>query len=317
MSETAAAPAPVAQEPTKIPPPTQAGSQGSAALVDEPKKAETPWSPKEYELEINGKKQKVRFDTEDQLKAVLQKAGYADQVIKEAVQAKRGSEALYTKLKAVASGDVDAFDELMSDPDFKGDTKKIGLEIVKRMMEREKRFEGWTPEQVKMAERAELADKYEAENKSRAEAEAERVKQEKITKDAQEFRTQIIAAMEKYPDIPKTQATMDAVIQNMRAAFRRFGKHLTPDQAMTVYSEQYWQSLGSVLEKMEPDKILNRFGQKTLDKIQKYKLEQLKEKTDPSKKTPVVNGEMKKKKHLTEKDFDKHFSQNIAPLAGL
>lgn len=311
MSETA--PQPVAQEPTKIPPPVAAGAQGAGALAEGKTEPDNPF---EFEVDVKGQKQKLKFAGKDQLTAVLQKALYADQVIKDGVQAKKGSEMLMSKLKSIASGDVDALEELMSDPFFKGDTKTLGLNIVKRLMDREKRFEGWTPEQVKAAERAELADKYEADIKARQEAEENRQKQEKLQRDAQTMRGEIIKAMDKYPDIPKTQATMDGVIQNMRAGFKRFGKHLSAEQAMTVYSQQYWNSLGSMIEKMEPAKILERFGSKTLDKIQQFKLNQLKEKMDPSKKQVPGDGEVKKKKHLTEKEFEKHFSQTMG-LAGL
>ena len=241
---------------------------------------------------------------------------YAETTIKESMQARKGVELLMGKLQSVAKGDVDALEELMSDPAFKGDTRTLGLNIVKRLMDREKKFEGWSPEQMKAAERAEMADKYEAQMKSQAEAETRKKQQEKLNNDAQEARTAIIKAMDQYPDIPKTQATMDAVIQNMRAGFRKYGKWMTPTQSMEIYANQYWTSLGSVIEKMEPDTIVKRFGQKALDKIQKYKLDLLKKKTDPSNKTQAVDGDIKKKKHLTEKEFEKHFSQTMG-LAGL
>jgi len=129
---------------------------------------------------------------------------------------------------------------------------------------------------------------------------------------AQQTRNEIINAMKKYPDLPQNQATMDACILNMRAAFKRFGKHLSAEQAMTVYSQQYWKSFESLLDKMTPEQIEARFGKKILDKLQKIKLNELKNKTNPAHKVPVSD-EVKKKKNLTEKEFDKHFKE----LAGL
>ncbi len=317
MPEAAAAPAtaptPVVKEPMKAPP--VAGAQGAAALANDPtKKAETvPDDPFEYDLTIKGQKQKVKFANKDQLAAVLQKALYADQTIKDATQAKKGAAEFMQKIKAAKDGDYSGLREIFNDPDIGVDIKKLGLAIVKDMMEDEKKYDGWTPEQMKAAERAKVADKLEAAQKAREEADKLKAVQEKNRALAQKTRTEIINAMKKYEDIPQTQATMDAVIQNMRAAFKRFGKHLTPEQAMTVYSQQYWKSLGSLLEKLPPEKIVEKFGQKTLERIQKFNYNILRQKTNPANKAPVTDGEVKKKKHMTEKEFDKHFQT----LAGL
>ncbi len=43
--------------------------------------------------------------------------------------------------------------------------------------------------------------------------------------------------IQKYPDIPQDQYTMDGIIQNMRAAYKRYGRHLTPDQAKFEYAK--------------------------------------------------------------------------------
>jgi hypothetical protein len=97
----------------------------------------------------------------------------------------------------------------------------------------------------------------------------------------------------------------------MRAAYRRFGKHLTPDQAMAVYSEQYWTSLMSTIDKMTPEQLDQRFGKKTLDKINQMKLNLLKKKMDPSKQKGG-DAPAKKKDHMTEREFEKHISQKLA-----
>jgi hypothetical protein len=101
----------------------------------------------------------------------------------------------------------------------------------------------------------------------------------------------------------------------MRAAFKRFGKHLTAEQAMSVYSEQYWTSFAHTVDKLTPEQVASRFGKfpKILDKLQKMKLDELKKKTNPALQKNVGDGTVKKKKHLTEKEFDKHFQE----LAGL
>lgn len=305
MPDVTAAPAAPTTEPTKIPPPTLAGAQGAAALVEEPKSAETVIDdPYEFDgLEVKGQKQKLKFASKDQLKAILQKALYSDQVIKDATQAKKGAESLMQKLKTSAG-----IEEVLSDPDIGVDVKEFALGIVRRMMDDER----LTPEQRDARDWKSKAEKLEAANKAREDAETARKQQQKTQEMAQRARTEIIDAMKAYPDIPQTQATMDAIIQNMRAAYKRFGKHLTPQQAMSVYSEQYWKSAISVIDKMDPEQLLKRFGQKTLDKIQQFRLQQLKQKTDPSKKTVVPNGDpVKKKKNMTEKEYERHF-QDLA-----
>lgn len=305
------APALVTQEPTKLPPPVVAGSQGAGALAEggAPKDKEPVVASDPYEfddLEIKGQKQKMKFSGKDQLKAVLQKALYADQTIKDGVQAKKGAEALMAKLKT-----PQGLKEVLSDPSIGLDLRKFVLDEVRAMMDDER----LTPEERESRDAKKERDELKAwkEQKELAEKEAEqKAKNEKL---AVQTRGEIITAMSKYPDIPQTQATMDAVIQNMRAAFRRYGKHLSPEQAMTVYSQQYWQSLTSVIEKLDSKTIAAKFGQKTLDKIQKMKLEELKEKTDPAKKS-LTNGEasVKNKKNLTEREYDKIFAQRLAGL---
>jgi hypothetical protein len=313
MPDTAApaAPQPVVQEPTK-PAPVIPGSQGAAA-GDATAKVETPKAddPFEFDLDVAGKPQKLKFANKDQLKAVLQKALYADQVIKDAAQAKKGAAELMEKIKT-----RQGLREILSDPAIGVDIKKWALDEVRDMMEDEK----LTPEQREAREWRTKAEKLEAEKKAREEAEAQKIAQEKAAKQAAVIRGQIIDAMKKYPDIPQTQATMDAVIQNMRAAYRRFGKHLTPEQAMTVYSEQYWNSFVSTFSKMSDDQVRARLGNKAgnavISKIQQLKLQELKDKTDPAKKTSENGVPAKVKKTMTEKEFDQHFSKSMG-LAGL
>lgn len=292
-------PTPVKSEPTKIPPPVVAGSQGAAALAEgEPKATPIAEDPLEFELDVKGNKQKLKFANRDQLKAVLQKALYADQVIKDGVQAKKGAEALMGKLKT-----KEGILEVLRDPDINMDVKQFAIDIVKDMMEDEK----LTPEQKENRELKKFKELTEKEKADSLKAEEDKKAQERTQKQRQEISTQIIDAMKKYPDIPQTQATMDACILNMRAGFAKFGKHLTPEQAMSVYSEQYWNAHKAILDKMTPEQLVARFGQKTLDKLQQIKLNELKAKTDPAKKVSSGSEETKKKKHLTEKDFDKHF----------
>ena len=78
---------------------------------------------------------------------------------------------------------------------------------------------------------------------------------------------------------------------------------------MSVYSEQYWTSLASTIGKMDPEALAKRFGNGTLDKIQKLKLSELKKQTDPN--NPKLNGDspVKKKKHITEREFEHHFRE--------
>jgi len=295
------APAPVVAEPTK-PAPVPTGSEGAAALVDPP--APVADDPYEVELDVKGQKQKIKFANKDQLKAVLQKALYADQTIKDATQAKKGAAELMAKLKT-----PQGLREVLADPDINVDVKRFALGVVQEMMDDEK----LTPEQREARAAAKERDELKAWKEQREKQEQDAVQAEKNKKLMAQVSGEIITAMKKYPDIPQTQATMDACIQNMRAAFRRFGKHLTAEQAMSVYSEQYWTSLHSIIDKMEPDAIVKRFGQKTLDKIQKLKLQELKDKTNPAHKAPAASVEVSKKKHLTEKEYDKHFQT----LAGL
>lgn len=303
--------APTNAEATKIPPPVAAGPNGAAALADGAPAAGSavPENPFEFEVDVKGQKQKLSFKDKNQLTAVLQKALYADQTIKDGVQAKKGAEALMQKLRT-----EEGLKEVLSDPEIGIDMKRFALNIVRGMMDDEK----LTPEQREARDAIRERDALRAEKQERETAAVEAKKREDLQRSAQAARTQIIDAMKKYPDIPQTQATMDAVIQNMRASYRRFGKHLTPEQAMTVYSQQYWGSFLSTVEKMSDDQIKTRFGdkagQKLIDRIQNIKLNQLKEKIDPSKQKVSGDAVVKKKKHLTEKDFDKHFSQQLAGL---
>lgn len=277
-----------------------AGADPAVPVVRDPVEAVVD-NPFEYELEVKGQKQKINFQDKARMTAVLQKALYADQVIKDAAQAKRGAAELMEKIKT-----RQGLREIMSDPAIGVDIKKWALEEVREMMDDEK----LTPEQKELRDLQNYKKEKEEESvRAKADA-AAKEQQEKTVKMAQTARTEIIGAMKKFPDIPQTQATMDAVILNMRAGFRKFGKHLTADQAMTVYSQQYWSSLTRVLDTMTPEQMLSRFGQKTLDKIQKFKLDELRQKMKPGGKAPVGTDEpVKKKKHMTEKEFDKHFQQ--------
>lgn len=296
-------------EPTKIPPPVAAGSQGAGALAEGAPSKEVAAVPDPYEfddLDVKGQKQKMKFTGKDQLKAVLQKALYADQAIKDGTQAKKGAEAMMAKLKT-ASG----LREVLSDPAIGLDLRKFVLDEVRAMMDDER----LTPEERESRDAKKERDELKLWKEQREQSEKDAAQKQKNEALANQTRKEIIGAMDKFPDIPKTQATMDAVIQNMRAAFRKYGKHLTPDQAMTVYSQQYWASLQDVIGKLDADTISKKFGQKTLDKIQKLKLQELKEKTDPSKKS-LTNSEasVKNKKNLTEKEYEKIFQAKLAGL---
>jgi hypothetical protein len=304
-----AAPAAPVADPNAPPVP---GQNGATPEDKKPPVDAAASNPFEFELDVKGQKQKLKFAGKDQLQAVLQKALYADQVIKDATQAKKGAEFFMQKLKT-----PEGIREILSDPAIGQDYKKIALAWVNEMIEDEK----LTPEQRKIRD-LENENKTFKEQEAKAKADAAaREAAEKQKKQAIELRGQIVGAMKKYPDIPQTQATMDAVIQNMRAGFRRFGKHLSADQAMAVYSAQYWNSFMSTFDKMTDEQIASRFGEKTgqkiIDRIQKLKLQELRGKTDPSKKpsgAPAGNG--KPKKNLTEKEFDKHFN-SLAGLGGL
>jgi len=289
MPETSAVP--VAPEAIEQAAPVEGEVKKVEPIVDD---------PYEFELDVKGQKQKLKFKDKNQLTAILQKATYADSVIKESSQKIKATEALMSKLRT-----PQGLKEIMADPAIGQDYKKFALSVVQEMMDDEK----LTPEQREHRDTKSEYEKLKAEKAEREAAETQRLQDEKNKAFATEIRTEIIGAMKKYPEIPQTQATMDACILNMRAAFKKFGKHLTADQAMTVYNEQYWKSLESVLDKMTPEQILARFGKKTLDKIQKLKLDELKKSTDPKSKVVVGSDSVKKKKHITEKEFEKHFQE--------
>ena len=308
MSEQVA-PVPVTQEPTMLPPPIAAGSQGAGALAEggAPKDPVAASDPYEFDdLEIKGQKQKLKFTDKNQLKSVLQKALYADQAIKDGTQAKKGAEAMMAKLKT-----PQGLREVLSDPAIGLDLRKFVLDEVRAMMDDER----LTPEERESRDAKRERDELKQWKEQREQQEKDAAQKAKNEALANQTRKEIITAMDKFPDIPKTQATMDAVIQNMRAAFRKYGKHLTPDQAMTVYSQQYWASLQDVIGKLDVETISKRFGPKTLEKIQKMKLQELKDKTDPGKKSlPGETANLSKKKNLTEKEYDKLFTQRLAGL---
>jgi len=139
MPDTAVAPATTSAEGT-------AGNAGTTGTPKETpagevkKEVANPWTPREFELEVKGQKQKIKFETEDQLKAILQKAVYADHVIKESAQKIKGTEALMEKIKT-----PQGLKEVLNDPAIGMDVKKFALDIVKEMMDDEK----LTPEQKK------------------------------------------------------------------------------------------------------------------------------------------------------------------------
>src|SRR5580692_11308466 len=124
-----AAVAPVADPSVTPAPDPKATPAGGAPVTDKEVKDKadaaglTPTvDPLEYELEIGGKKQKIKFTSREQLVAVLQKAAYSDRVIKEATQAKKGAEALMAKLK-----EPGGLKEVLSDPAIGMDYKKWAI----------------------------------------------------------------------------------------------------------------------------------------------------------------------------------------------
>lgn len=269
----------------------------------EQKKVAPEAAPDPYEfedIEVKGQKQKIKFTDKKQIAAVLQKALYSEQVIKDATQAKRGAEAFMQKLKT-----PQGLKEVLSDPAIGGDYKRFALDIVREMME----DESLSPEQREMRQYKSENERLKEEKKVREDSENEKTNEVQRQQKLQALRGQIVTAMQKYPDIPQNQATMDALIQNMRAANRKFGLQITAEQAMAITAGQYWKSMSSALEKMSAEQILSRFGEKTLNKIQQLKLKELQNKTEPSKKVSGLDPEFKKKKSFTEKDFDKHFSK--------
>lgn len=291
MSEGMAAPAA----------PAPVAPQGAQIVPDTKKQDSVAVDPYDFDLDVKGKTQKLKFENKDQIKAIIQKALYADQQIKDAAQAKKGAADLIQKLKT-----SEGRREVFADPEIGVDIKKWALDEVREMMDDER----LTPEQRDARDYKKKYEKLAAEQEARQKSEEDRVKTEKTQKMAQQMRGEIIEAMKKFPDMPQNQATMDGIIQNMRAAYKKFSMRLSAEQAMTVYANQYWKSIGSVIDKMAPEQILNRFGQKTLDKIQQLKLQELRQKMNPNAAKPnQIDPELKKKKSLSEKDFDKHFKR--------
>lgn len=308
----APAPAPAADPKQPLPIP---------AKEPEKKKEEAPApeaaaSPYDFDIDVKGQKQKVSFKDKQEIQAIIQKAIYADQMIKNATQATKGAEAMMERIKRAKDGDYSGIKEIFDDPEVGVDLKKVALSIVQDMMEDEK----LSPEQRENRDlRLYKQRKEEEESKAKADA-AARDKAERFKKGLAELRTTIIGELEKYPDIPKDQATFNNIIQYMQAAYRRFGKHLTVPQATALYAHQYWKGFLTTFSNLTDDQIRARFGDKTgqkvIERIQKLKLAELKGKTDPSKKTPSAgsSGDDKPKKTMSEKDFEKHFSQQLAGL---
>jgi hypothetical protein len=232
---------------------------------------------------------------------------YADQMIKDATQAKRGAESMMNKLK---SGDINQIKEVFQDPAIGADMKKIALEIVRGMMD----DESLTPEARENRDMKAKLAKYDAEKAERETSEKTQADQQKQAALAVQLRTAIVGAMKEYTDLPQTQATMDACIQYMRANFRTHGKTLPPQEAMKLVSRDYWAGVTGILNTLSPEKIVERFGQKTLDKLQALKLQELKDKTNPGNKKPEPGSDIKKKKYITEKEYDRAFAQRIAGL---
>lgn len=310
MSGESAVPAPVTQKPVIVPP--VPGSEGSGALAkgpavggEAPKDVKTVEDMLEFELDVKGQKQKLS-GTKEQVRAMLQKALYADQMIKDAAQAKKGSESLMAKLKT-----PQGIREVLSDPEIGVDIKSLALTWVREMMDEEK----LTPEQRRLRdlenENKTIKERIESEERMKK----EQAELEKTQKMAAGFREQIITAMQKFSDLPQDQATMDRCIQYMRSGYKRFGKVMSPEQAMTLVQKDFWGGISNVLKNMPAEQILERFGKETLDKLQALRLKELKGDLDPNKGQTATSGATgKKRAKLTEKEFDRNFSQRLAGL---
>lgn len=310
MSPEAAAPAPVTNQQPIVVPPVK-GSEGAGAQADSPIAKSADASAKsveemlEFELDVKGQKQKLS-GTKEQVRALLQKALYADQMIKDATQAKKGSEALMAKLKT-----PQGIREVLTDPDIGVDIKTLALTWVREMMDEER----LSPEQRRLRDLENENKTFKERQEALEREQKERTESEKTQKMAGEFRTSIIEAMKKFPDLPQDQATMDRCIQYMRSGYKRFGKIMSPEQAMTIVSKDFWNGISSVLKTMSPEQIQEKFGKETLDKLQKLRLKELRDAADPNKGAPASSTQPgKKRAKMTEKEYDKLFSQRLAGL---
>lgn len=331
MPEAPAAPAAPAAPTAPAPKPgEEAPKPGAAAPEIDPAtgkpKVEAPAAPNpyEFELEVGKEKKKVAFKGREQLVAVLQKAIYADQMTKNATQALAGAKAIVDKLALAKKGDWSGLREMANDPEVGFDVKRFALDLVKEMMEEEK-LSPEAREAKELRAKVEKFEKEEADRKANAEAAARR---DRVLKDAAVVRTKIVEAFKAFPDLPVNQSTMDGVIQNMKVAGRllakKYGKPLStaqlmaefpPSKAVELYAKTFWAGIAQVVQGMTPEQISKRFGEKTLENLEKHKLKLLKEQTRPGGRAPASPpGEGGGKKNLTQKEFER--SQGLS-TAGL
>lgn len=258
------------------------------------------------EYEIGGKK--VRL-TKAQQKEFIQKSGYADQQMKEAAQLKKYVANLVEKLKS-----PDGLEEILSDPAIGMDTKKWAIEKVKKLMA----DEAMDPKDRELeSSRKQLAAYKKAEEEAKAQAEQTR-KASEVKAVADQLRNDIVQAMDSTPGLPKSQASMNRVIDYMRAAYKKTGKVLPAAEAAQLVVADWKREMNSLLKGRKPEDLQDLFEDDNLSLIEQIKLSKLKKSSEKTmkgddKKAPM---EMKRdrKGRITEKELEKNWRDIVGGL---
>lgn len=288
----------------QVVPEATVGDVASKAAEAKPEAKAEAGDAKKFKLNIKGKEIEI---TEDQAIAMLQKAAYADQQIKEAAQAKKGAEGLIQRLKENPW-------EVLADPAVGHDVKQLAVKKIKEFMDEEAKDP--KERELEMTRKElEAYKKQEAEAKRAAE-EAEKAKAIKDQADA--MRTEIISAMDANKDVlPKSQAVMDRLIGYMRAGYKKTGKVLPASEAIKYVIADYKAEVNDVFKTADVSKLVELFGPEVIKKLREADLSKLKQGNESQLKgenQPKPELPVNKKGKIPEKKYEKFWKDRIAGL---
>lgn len=302
----AATPAPTPTPDVKAPVKTEAvAATPEAKPAEGTPAAEAKAEPKIFKLNVKGKEVEL---TEEQAISLLQKAQYADQQIKEAVQTKKAVASLVERLKANPW-------EVLQDPAIGLDVKKLAVEKIKEMMADEQK----DPKERELEmTRKELEAYRKKEEEARIAAENNK-KQAEIKAKADEFRKEMIDVIEAHKDVlPKSQAVMDRLIGYMRAGYKKTGKVLPASEAIKYVLNDYKAEVSEMFKTADVTKLVDMFGPDVIEKLRKADLAKLQKINEASlkgdKKESKTEIPVNKKGRIPEKQYEKFWKDRIAGL---
>lgn len=298
-----AAPEAVVQENTSTETPIQTAEGELAQQVQEAKdagasKEEIKQMIKEFELEVYGKKQKVKVDMNDDkyLKQQLQKAAAFNQTAQE----KANLEKMIDQALINAKNDPWAFlKELGLDPDDLAERR-----ISDRIEEMKK-----SPEQV---EREKMQKELEEARKQLKKIESEKVEAEMMQRQNQimtQIDKDITDALANDPELPKSRKTVMRITDALLWAMDNGWADATVADVIPAVKSEMQAEIAEHLGSMSDEMMEKWIGQKNIEKMRKRRLAQAKQNaaTTPVaniKQTTVVEDKPKdKREKINQNDF--------------